>query len=492
MLGSGDLAQAVRASFSLPLVFRPVVLEGRTLTDGGMAENVPVRAARRVGARRMIVSVLAPDDVVDPDYGDPATMLGKLLDFLVVGAPPPEPGDVVVESDIRPYKTLDFGLDALDTLVERGREAARRTLAGARCLNPTPLARGSRRPARRRRGAGRRSGDRRSFCGASALRPTWTATSGRRLLTVRVRPCGRLLRPSGGRTASRRRRRDTADRGVQISTTTMGGRLCSGGRPPLSRRSSWVRGSRSGSIARPCVPLLQRFDQLPLFPAGLLRRRRDRGHPRVRGRDRAAAHHDAGAAAVRRHGTQSRAGMAVPARSRAARLARRRARQQHRVRRPWIARPLRRAHRAEPPPGRGGDDGVPARGRGRRVGLQGGELDLESAGAVRLGLGHCSGHRSAGRRRVVWGSGLTERRGFQELRSGSPRTTPCRSRLTQGRGRRRRRQRPRVPPAGQLLRRRVARGARGGGGRTLLGPIRLEEGVTPGDWSGFVRTGTWF
>src|SRR4029077_263708 len=71
---------------------------------------------------------------------DPGTMLGKLLDFLVVGAPPPEPGDVVVESDIRPYKTLDFGLDALDTLVERGREAARRALAGARCLNPMPLA----------------------------------------------------------------------------------------------------------------------------------------------------------------------------------------------------------------------------------------------------------------------------------------------------------------------------------------------------------------
>ena len=41
VLGSGDLAQAVRASFSLPLVFRPVVLDGRTRTDGGMAENVP-------------------------------------------------------------------------------------------------------------------------------------------------------------------------------------------------------------------------------------------------------------------------------------------------------------------------------------------------------------------------------------------------------------------------------------------------------------------
>jgi len=140
VLGSGDLAEAVRASFSLPLVFRPVVLDGRTLTDGGMAENAPVGAARQLGARRAIVSLLAADDVPDPDYDDPSTMLGKLLDFLVVGAPPAEPGDVVVESDPRPYRVLDFGLDALDTLVERGRVAARRALGGARCINPAPLA----------------------------------------------------------------------------------------------------------------------------------------------------------------------------------------------------------------------------------------------------------------------------------------------------------------------------------------------------------------
>jgi NTE family protein len=140
VLGSGDLAQAVRASFSLPLVFRPVVLDGRTLTDGGMAENVPVAAARRLGARRMIVSLLEASDAPDPDYGDPATMLGKLLDFLVVGAPQAQPGDVVVQSDVRPYTTLDFGVNALDSLVVRGRDAARLAFASARCLSPAPLA----------------------------------------------------------------------------------------------------------------------------------------------------------------------------------------------------------------------------------------------------------------------------------------------------------------------------------------------------------------
>lgn len=148
VLGSGDLAEAVRASFSLPLVFRPVVIDGRTLTDGGMAANVPVGAARRLGASRVIVSELMPDTTPNRDYGDPSTMLTKLLDFLVVGAPPPEPGDVVVRSDPRPYRVLDFGVDVLDMLVRRGREAARRALAAAACINPAPLPAAASRPGR--------------------------------------------------------------------------------------------------------------------------------------------------------------------------------------------------------------------------------------------------------------------------------------------------------------------------------------------------------
>ena len=136
VLDRGDLAQAVRASFSLPLVFRPVVLDGRTLTDGGMVENVPVGAARRLGATRVITSLLESAEIPDPDYDDPSTTFNRLLDFLVVGAAPPEPGDVVVDTDVRPYTTLDFGLDALDTLVARGRDAARRALRSVRCLVP--------------------------------------------------------------------------------------------------------------------------------------------------------------------------------------------------------------------------------------------------------------------------------------------------------------------------------------------------------------------
>ena len=57
-IGTGDLALAVRASFSLPLLLRPVSLNGRTLVDGALASNRPVAVARELGAKRVIVSTL--------------------------------------------------------------------------------------------------------------------------------------------------------------------------------------------------------------------------------------------------------------------------------------------------------------------------------------------------------------------------------------------------------------------------------------------------
>ena len=56
VLHGGDLAQAVRASLSIPLVFPPEVVGEQTLTDGGLSANIPVAVARAAGARRILVS----------------------------------------------------------------------------------------------------------------------------------------------------------------------------------------------------------------------------------------------------------------------------------------------------------------------------------------------------------------------------------------------------------------------------------------------------
>lgn len=50
VLGSGNLATAIRASMSIPGVYAPAKLDGRLLVDGGVANNLPVSVAREMGA----------------------------------------------------------------------------------------------------------------------------------------------------------------------------------------------------------------------------------------------------------------------------------------------------------------------------------------------------------------------------------------------------------------------------------------------------------
>jgi NTE family protein len=51
---SGDAVMAIRASISIPGTFAPVVLDGRTLVDGGILEPVPVPTAREMGATLVV------------------------------------------------------------------------------------------------------------------------------------------------------------------------------------------------------------------------------------------------------------------------------------------------------------------------------------------------------------------------------------------------------------------------------------------------------
>ncbi|KZY28761.1 patatin [Oleiphilus sp. HI0081] len=50
ILRSGNLADAVCASAAVPGIFVPVEIEGRSLVDGGITENVPVSALEQMGA----------------------------------------------------------------------------------------------------------------------------------------------------------------------------------------------------------------------------------------------------------------------------------------------------------------------------------------------------------------------------------------------------------------------------------------------------------
>ena len=67
VIQGGDLALAMRASMSIPGAFPPVVMNDRVLVDGGVASNLPVAAARAMGA----------DIIIAVDVGTPLTKIGS-------------------------------------------------------------------------------------------------------------------------------------------------------------------------------------------------------------------------------------------------------------------------------------------------------------------------------------------------------------------------------------------------------------------------------
>jgi NTE family protein len=60
-LTRGRLSEALRASYSLPGIFPPVLIGGRWLVDGALVNPVPVSAARALGARVVIAVNLNSD-----------------------------------------------------------------------------------------------------------------------------------------------------------------------------------------------------------------------------------------------------------------------------------------------------------------------------------------------------------------------------------------------------------------------------------------------
>jgi NTE family protein len=155
LLTSGYLPEAIRASTSLPSVFDPIAIDGRTLIDGGVTRNLPAEDALSLGA-----DVLICVDVSEPVL--PVDSLRTLIDVMVqaVGFRMLESArkqrglcDVLIMPDMKGVDIFD--LDRTDELIARGEKASdevRRSLqALLASIPPDTTDRKTRRPSLLRR-----------------------------------------------------------------------------------------------------------------------------------------------------------------------------------------------------------------------------------------------------------------------------------------------------------------------------------------------------
>ena len=129
----GPLDIAVRASVNIPGIFAPVQYRQRYLVDGGVVDNVPVDAARALGADWVLASVM--ENTVNKN---PETVLMTLLQVIdirgsLLSRESEKNADFVMRTQVGDISVADFdrcveaGEDGLSEAFRRG-DAARESL----------------------------------------------------------------------------------------------------------------------------------------------------------------------------------------------------------------------------------------------------------------------------------------------------------------------------------------------------------------------------
>src|SRR4029077_8958671 len=120
----GSLAEAMRASMSLPAFFTPVRERNRVLVDGGLVDNLPVDVARQMGADIVIAVHLALPRL-DPKA--PLSSVAVLqrsanVSIAVNELRSMENPDILLKADVERFTVTDYSL--YDKLEAEGYKAA--------------------------------------------------------------------------------------------------------------------------------------------------------------------------------------------------------------------------------------------------------------------------------------------------------------------------------------------------------------------------------
>ncbi len=124
VMRSGSLADAMRATMSLPLIFPPTEVNGQVLIDGGTMDNVPADVVKAMGADRVIA--INVGDLTDRE-GVSYTMLGvadNTLDAMMRASTRRAitAADVVINVPLATYGSLDWR--KAPALIDEGYRAA--------------------------------------------------------------------------------------------------------------------------------------------------------------------------------------------------------------------------------------------------------------------------------------------------------------------------------------------------------------------------------
>lgn len=124
----GSLPTAMRASMAIPAVFTPVRIDSMVLVDGGLNNNYPADVVQRMGADIVIGVDLGTSDLkVLEGLNTPGDVIGQIIALhgYEKYIENKENTDLLIRPNMVPFNSASFSPVAIDTLIDRGEQAAR-------------------------------------------------------------------------------------------------------------------------------------------------------------------------------------------------------------------------------------------------------------------------------------------------------------------------------------------------------------------------------
>ncbi|WP_144211334.1 patatin-like phospholipase family protein [Shewanella donghaensis] len=113
ILNKGDLLKAMQASATVPGVLQPTVIDGKSLVDGGIVNNLPADTAKDMGAD-IVIAVDIGADLSQQEQLDSTIAIISQLSTIMTRANAVEQiaqladGDILIRPDVSDFDTTDF------------------------------------------------------------------------------------------------------------------------------------------------------------------------------------------------------------------------------------------------------------------------------------------------------------------------------------------------------------------------------------------------